>query len=154
MKRTGTCVSCSNRIIIRGNPSSMVSTNWWKPSYNFQYTNDGSFSVYYMNSSGVSTALKGWTASTAIVKNGWNTLKVVAVGSSLKFYINNILVWTGTDSGLRTGTVGFGFYRDGNAGTLYVDSAKLSTTATADVNPAADVLAGVELSGGTIDVSP
>jgi len=25
----------------------------------------------------------------------WNTLKVTAVGSTLKFYINNILVWQG-----------------------------------------------------------
>ena len=88
------------------------------------------------------------------MKNGWNTLKVVAVGSSLKFYINNILVWTGSDSSLRTGTVGFGFYRDGTAGTLFVDSASLSTTATADVNPFADVLAGEELVGGSIDQSP
>ena len=154
MKRSGTCVTCANRIIIRGNPASLVSTNWWKPSYVFQYANDGTFSVYEVTSAGAINTLKAWTISAAIVKNGWNTLKVVAVGSSLKFYINNTLVWTGADTSLRTGTVGFGFYRDAAAGTLYVDSTSLSTTATADINPAADVLAGDEVPGGTIDMAP
>ena len=41
-------------------------------------------------------ALKPWTASAAIVKNGWNTLKVIAVGSSLRYYINGTLVWVGS----------------------------------------------------------
>ena len=154
MYRSGTCITCANRIIIRGNPAILHSTNWWKPSYNFQYSNNGMFSVYYQSSSGTQYALKSWTTSAAIVKNGWNTLKVVAVGSSLKFYINNVLVWSGSSSSLKTGAVGVGFYRDINAGTLYVDGASLSTTATADVNLNADVMAGEELSGGTIDMAP
>lgn len=154
MKRSGTCVICANRIIIRGNPASLDPTYWWKPSYSFQYNNNGMFSVFAINSSGTITTLKTWTVSSAIVQNGWNTLKVVAVGSSLKFYINNTLVWSGSDTALRTGTVGFGFYRDAAAGQLLVDSVSLSTTPTADVNPAADVAAGDELSGGSIDMAP
>lgn len=154
MKRTGTCVSCANRVIIRGNPASFDPAYSWKPSLVFQYANTGSFSVYLYNSAGTATALKGWTASAAIVKNGWNTLKVVAVGSSLKFYINNSLVWSGSNSALRTGTVGFGFYRDTKAGTLFVDSASLSTTPTADVNPNADVALGEELGGGSVEMAP
>jgi hypothetical protein len=154
MRRYGTCTSCANRIIIRGNPASLVSTNWWKPSYVFQYTNDGQYSIYYVNSAGTNTALRGWTASGAVAMNNWNTLKVVAVGSSLKFYINNILVYTAFNSGLRVGSVGFGFYRDTASGTLYVDYANLSNTPTADINPNADVDQGVELQGGTIDQAP
>jgi hypothetical protein len=153
MKRSGGPLDLANRVIIRGNPGTLTSTNWWTPSYVFQYTNSGYFSVYEVASAG-NVALKGWTTSTAIVQNGWNTLKVVAVGSSLKFYINNVLVWSGSDSTLLTGTVGFGFFRDTTASTLYIDSASLSTTPTADVNPNADVAPGVELKGGTIDASP
>jgi hypothetical protein len=154
MMRAGGGGGLSNRIIIRGNPASLDATKLWKPSYLFQYNNSGSFSVYEVTSSGSVVALKNWTASGAIVKNGWNTLKVVAVGTSLKFYINGTLVWTGSDSSLKTGKVGFGFYRDATAATLYVDWAKLSTTPTADLNPNADVAPGVELKGGTINASP
>ena len=41
MRRTGACTSCANRIIIRGKPTSLDPTKWWKPSYVFQYGNDG-----------------------------------------------------------------------------------------------------------------
>ena len=154
MYRTGACTTCPNRIIIRGNPYSLVATNSWKPSYYFQYANNGQFSIYYRTSAGTETALKAWTASTAIVKNGWNTLKVVAVGSFMKFYINDVLVSAVINTALSTGYVGVGFYRDINPGLLYVTSATLSTTPTSDVNLNADVMAGEELSGGTIDMAP
>jgi hypothetical protein len=153
MKRSGTCTTCSNRLIIRGNPSSLFSTNWWKPAYYFQYANDGSFSIYEATSSSATVALKAWTAHSAIVKNGWNTLKVVAVGSSLKFYINGTLVWTVTDSTLRVGQVGFGFYRDASAGVLLVNWAKGSNTPTADLNSLEEVVPGVEIGGGSMDQS-
>jgi C1A family cysteine protease len=156
MKRTGTCTGCANRVIIRGNPASLSSTFWWQPSYVFQYSNDGMFSVYEMSSTGTSVALKSWTTSSAIVKNGWNTLKVVASGTSLKFYINGTLVWSGTDSTLTTGTVGLGFYRDSYTGTLDVDWAKLTVpvTATLDFDPSEMVITGEEMPGGSIDMSP
>jgi hypothetical protein len=154
MKRTGTCITCANRVIIRGKPGSLFSTNWWKPSYVFQYTNDGNFSVFEATSAGSTVALKGWTSSSAIVKNGWNKLKVVAVGTSLKFYINGTLVWSGSDSSLKTGQVGFGFFRDANSGALLVDWAKLSTTPTSDFNPFEEVAPGVEIPGGSENQSP
>lgn len=153
MRRTGTCTGCANRIIIRGNPASLFSTNWWKPSYYFQYTNAGQFSVYEATTSSTTVALKGWTTSASIVKNGWNTLKVVAVGSSLKFYINGTLVWSGSDPTLRVGQVGFGHYRDAAAGTLQVDWAKASNTPTADPDPNEQVAPGEEVGGGTMDFS-
>ena len=72
----------------------------------------------------------------------------------LKFYINGTLVYTATDSTLKVGQLGFGFYRDSVAGTLQVDWAKANNTPTADFDPNETVVPGVELGGGTIDQSP
>lgn len=154
MTRTGGPAGLANRLIIRGNPASL-SAGWWNPSYVFQYANDGTYSVYKM-SGGVSTALAPWASSGAVLTGGVaNTLKVVAVGSSLKFYINGTLVWSGTDSTLQVGQVGVGFYRDATAATLKVDAASASNTPTADRMATADVLVtGTPLSGGTMDRSP
>lgn len=153
MKRVGTCTGCANRIIVRGNPSVLSSIYSWSPSYAFQYSNSGSFSVFELDSTGSAIALQTWTTSSAIVPNGWNTLKVVASGSSLKFYINGTLVWNGTDSTLTTGKVGFGFYRDTATGTLDVDWAKL-TLGAADDNPFEIVAPGEELIGGDENMAP
>lgn len=153
MKRTGTCTSCANRIIIRGNPASLFATSWWKPSYYFQYNNAGEFSVYEATSASTTVALQPWTSSAAIVRNGWNTLKVIAVGSSLKFYINGTLVWSGSDTTLKVGQLGFGFYRDSASGALQVDWAKASNTPTADPNVFEEVAPGEVIGGGTIDQS-
>lgn len=154
--RTG-CVTCANRLIIRGNAASLDSTYWWRPSYDFQYSNDGTFSVYEMSSTGVFTALQSWTTSSAIVKNGWNTLKVVAVGPTLRFYINNTLVWTGSNADYKTGLVGIGMYRDTSStgNMFYVNSASLQTTPTAaDIPSNLDVTSGVEVPGGDFNHSP
>ena len=56
------------------------------------------------------------------------------MGSSLTFYINNQLVWSGSDSQLTFGQVGVGFYKDGTAkNKMMVDWAEVTTTATADL---------------------
>jgi hypothetical protein len=159
MKRFGTATSLANRLIIRGNPYSVNSLGYWLPAYYFQYTNTGYFSVWEFTSANTNVALKGWTTSAAIVKNGWNTLKVVAVGTSLKYYINNVLVWTGADPTLRTGQVGLGFNRDATAGPLYVNYAILQTTPTADMKmvdlkAVEKVEGGIETPGGTVDSAP
>ncbi len=154
MRRTGTCTTCANRIIIRGNPAFLDPTKWWKPSYVFQYTNTGLFSVFYTNSLGTTTALAPWSSSAAIVQGGWNTLKVVAVGSTLRFYINGVLVWAGADNALAVGQVGFGFYRDAYAGRLYADGASLTNSPTAADALPADVALGVAVPGGTINKAP
>lgn len=153
MHRNGTNTGLANHISVRGVPSPLDSQKKWNKEYKFAYSNSGYFSVWKNNGS-TGTALKGWTTSSAVVQNGWNTLKVIAVGSSLKFYINGTLVWSGTDSDFKTGKVGFGFYRDADAGRLLVNWAKLSTTPTADLNPFEEVLPGVEVSGGNDKQSP
>lgn len=126
MTRSGGTAGMGSGIILRGSPSSRTASGTWTPSYSFQYTNNRTFSVTKVDSSGTSTALKGWTSSRAIVKGGANTLKVVASGTSLQFSINGTLVWTGTDSLLSVGQVGVGFVRDGTSSTLRIDAASVT----------------------------
>ena len=152
MKRSG-CVGCANVLAIRGNPD-LDSTGWWKTEYTFDYTNSGLFSVWKDNN-GSYTALKNWTSSSAIKKNDWNVLKVTAKGSQLKFYINDVLVWSGTDSAYSSGRVGIGMYRSktSTGDKLWVDWAKLTTTVAADTMM--DVLdTGVEVGGGNRNIAP
>jgi len=153
MYRTGE-TSLANNLVIRGRPTVFSSSYNWAPSYIFEYTNSGYFSVWEISSTGVETALKTWTTSSAIVKNGWNTLKVVASNASLKFYINNTLIWSGSDATLKTGQVGFSFYRNVSAGTLDVDWATLSVPTTAEMDLSEEVSPGVEVPGGTIYQAP
>jgi len=156
MKRNGSDKSRPSYLIIRGDPNALDKIKRWKPSYMFGYTNKGYFSVWKVGSDGVVTMLKNWTLHSSIVKGGWNTLQVVAVGSSLKFYINGVLVFNGREASYKTGQVGFNMYRvAGTTGdALYVDYATLSTTATADFNPYAKVVPGKTVSGGNINKSP
>lgn len=153
MKRTGTCTICANFLAIRGDTSPLGVDKSWNKDYIFEYTNGGFFSIWKINA-GTYTALKTWTSSSAIIPNNWNTLKVIAVGSTLKFYINGTLVWTLTDASFKTGQAGVGFYRNAAAGTLYVDWAKLSNTPTADFNLEEPVAPGVEVPGGDHTQSP
>jgi hypothetical protein len=100
--------------------------------YAFQINTRGSFSVW-KNVGGTSTPLYGWTSSSAISQgSAWNTLRVVAKGSSLRFYINGLLIWQGTDTSLTNGRVGVSMYRDGSSGNDFqVDWATLNPNPTA-----------------------
>ena len=85
----------------------------------------GSYSVYRDQV----TALQGWTATSALRQgSAWNELRVLATGSSLQFYLNDILVWNGSDASFTSGRVGVGIYR--GAGTkrngLLIDYATLA----------------------------
>lgn len=154
MKRTGDCTGCSNGLIIRGDSSPLINPDkWWNKEYKFVYNNNGSFSIWKLNGS-TETELTPWTASSAIIPYGWNTLTVVAVGKSLKFYINDTLVSSVNDSSFKTGQVGLGFYRTASSGRLYVTYAKLNTTATADSNINEEVAPGIVLPGGSSSHAP
>ena len=157
MKRGSSDPTRPNYIVIRGNPASLNADKMWNSSYIFGYSNDGTFAVLRISSTGVYTVLKAWTTSTAIVQGGWNTLKVVAVGTALKFYINNVLVYSGVDATYKTGQVGILMFRNTSGTTgdvLNVDSASLSTTPTADINLDEEVAPSVEVPGGDIYGSP
>jgi len=72
----------------------------------------------------------GWSYSSAINQgDAWNTLRVVASGAHMEFYINGTEVWSGTDSSLAFGRVGIGMYRHAasTGDRLDVDWAVLST---------------------------
>lgn len=152
MKRTGACTTCANRLIVRGNPNSLVAGKW-KPAYYFQFANNGTFSVYEYTSSGAELVKKAWSASGAVIPYGWNTLKVTAVGTSLKFYINGVLVWSGADDSLVVGQLGIGYYRNSATGVLDVDWAKGSNAALVDGAQVEQSAPSVEVRGGTIDQS-
>lgn len=154
LKRDG-CLSCSNRLLIRGVPSKLNQFHDWEPAYAFQYSNNGAFSVYYMSSAGIATALNSWTISSAIHKGDWNTLKVIAVGSKLKFYINGTQVWSGAHSSLKIGKAGVGMYTDTAVGNkLWLDNATIYNSATSDLSETETLTPGIELSGGDINHSP
>lgn len=120
------CQSCANRIMVRGTPDPLGSTNWWDDGFVFQYTADGMFSVY-RTVNGVNTALQNWTRTPAVVQGAaWNLLRVVSYEDTFLFYINGYLVWAGTDASLPAdGQVGIGIFRDASAGNgLWVDYAQ------------------------------
>jgi hypothetical protein len=145
LKRVGSAGN-ANYISLRGTVTPLNSTGTWYKEYKLQYSNDGYFSVWKGNGSS-RVALQGWTATPAIVQNGWNKLKVTATGSTLKFYINGSLVYSTTDSTLTSGRVGLGMYRDTSGGNmLYADWAKLSTT-VADVSGEVMAPMGPEVGG-------
>ncbi len=155
MKRTGSLTGEANGILVRGNSAGIGSVGQWKSGYWFQYTNSGNKAVVKL-ANGMGTFLKPWTTSSSINKGGWNTLKVIAIGSSLKYYINGILAWSGNDSQLSSGIVGVQFWRpSGSTGNkLYVDWATLSTTATSDPVPSSSIATGIEVPGGAYFQSP
>ena len=133
MWRYGT-LDRSNRIWVRasGTPNS---SGIYPNGYMFQYLKSGEYSVYKVVG-GVMTTIQRWTASSAIAKgDAWNTLRVIGSGTSLRYYINGVLVWSGTDSSLKAGLVGVGMYRaSGSTGdSLYVDYA-LQYYSAADID--------------------
>ncbi len=125
MKRVDTSGNgWSSGLVVRGLPTSFSAENRWNNAYRFLYTQDGYFSVW-KSVAGVTTAVKNWTTSAAISKNNWNTLKVIADGAQFRFYINNVLVWSGSDGSLASGQVGVIMYRDATVQPLYVNWATL-----------------------------
>jgi hypothetical protein len=134
MYRTG-CASCVNSLIIGGkypNPSLDATTYYWQPSYVFKYTNDGQYSVAKIGST---PPLQDWKTNTTLIHSTtWNTLKVVAVGSILQFYINSTQVYSGSDASYIPGSIGIGMYKrstDTTGNNLFVDYVTLNTTPAA-----------------------
>ncbi len=120
------CKSCANDVFIRGTPDPLTAGNVWNSYYAFRYGLTGLYSVSKRVSGGIDTALTGWTSSSAINNSSWNVLRVRANGPDLAFFINGIMVWSGTDSSLTSGRVGFGMYSDNTSGSrFYADYANL-----------------------------
>jgi subtilisin-like proprotein convertase family protein len=95
-------------------------------SYRFEI--DPSPEVYsvWKTTNRVESALKNWTSTTVINTSSWNTLKVVYNGSSLKYYINGALMWSGTDSSFTSGRVGVWMYSATSGKSVNINWAKLT----------------------------
>ncbi len=118
--------SHATRLIIRGNPNNLDSTDGWD-GYNFQITRSGFFSIWKHDNNGSTSPLQDWTSSTAIHQgSAWNTLTVWANASSLWFGINGVWVKNVTDSRFTNGNVGIGFYSGNGSDKLWVDWATLT----------------------------
>ena len=119
---------------MRGTPTPLWGTNHWDTGYTFQYHRDGRYMIY-KSANGSATVLKNWTSSSAInTGSAWNTLRVVADGTTIYFYINGTYMGAITNTSLTSGRVGIGVY---STGTYYVDWATLTTSASASDVPEA-----------------
>lgn len=158
-RRSGSSTTDANRLFVRGRPNPSASGHWM-PSYMFQWTANGDYSVFKVDSAGAVTTVVGWSVAPAglVSATGFNTIKVTAVGPSLRLFLNGTQVAAVSDSTIRAGQVGVGFYRtSGSTGNkLEIDSASLQTTATAADLPAvtSPVRLGTPLVGGTVDRAP
>ncbi len=156
MKRTGSHPESDNCLDVRGYHPILDGFDEWLSAYQFCYETNGKFAVW----KGINTnwsVMKGLTATGVIHKGAaWNTLKVIAIGSSLKFFINGTHVWTGSNNLLPSGTVGVDFFRDNisTGNKLYVDSATMSTTATSAPNLSELAVPSVTIPGGDMTHSP
>jgi hypothetical protein len=129
--------SGSSGVVVRGTPEPHDPDNDWRNGYYFLYSREGDFSVW-KTVSRTDIAIQNWTPSPVInTGDTWNTLRVVANGNSMYYYINGTLVWSGSDSSFSSGRVGLGFYDDGAETTFYADWATLeigsSTVGVTDV---------------------
>ncbi len=129
MRRKYGEASLPNRLHFRTSPVALDANGQWTNGYMFQYTNAGYFSVWKVVD-GVFSPVVGWTYSPTIVPFGWNTLKVVANGDNMEFYINGVLHAAGSDSTHSVGKVALSMWRAGTKAPLIVDWVKVSNVAT------------------------
>lgn len=110
MKRSGSSNNAQG-LIIHGDPSSLFLQNSWESTYYFQYNNLQQVSVLKSQAGNI-TALMDWVSIPYVISYGFNTLKVTSQGSTLYFYINDKLTWSGIDESFRTGKAGIYLFRD------------------------------------------
>ena len=138
--------SLPNRLHFRTSPAGLDASGQWTNGYIFQYTNAGYFSVWKVVD-GVFSPVVGWTYSPTIVPFGWNTLKVVANGENMEFYINGVLHAAGSDSAHSIGRVALSMWRATVKAPFIVDWVKVSNIAT----PATYVDAVTSVIGTPVD---
>lgn len=119
----------ANSLVFRGTPDPLTSAYAWYHEYKLSYSRDGYYSIWKRTYGGSGIALVSWTYTSAINQgDAWNILRVVANGTSLSFYINGSLVWSGSDSSLSSGRAGVNMYAESSSGQeLLVDWALLCT---------------------------
>lgn len=123
-RRTGTGINC---MAVRMGAKTDATTKLWYPGYYFCYWDDGTYGIDKCDPSVTCSSIQPSTPTEAVVKNGWNVLKVAANGTSFKFYINSTLVKSFFDSMRSSGYVGFMMVRETTDPTLFMmDWAKLT----------------------------
>lgn len=146
----------ANSLMIHGNPLRLNNERDWCPSYHFNFTNTGYFSVFFTDTSGNTYAIKDWTYAGVIRTQLWKTVKVVSQNGYFSFSINGRTVWSGYDYSRSSGQVGYAFYTATNYwSTMRLDSASLQTLASnakVTLDPPAQL--GATVAGGSLTRSP
>jgi hypothetical protein len=127
--RNGVNPLYANTIIVRGNPASLTAEKIWNNGYYFNYSNDGRYWIFKIVGGNIAF-LQGGTPTPAVLVSDasgdyWNYMTVMAFGSNLYLYINDQLVWSGTDTSLTSGRVGFSMAQPPGWNRLYVDWASV-----------------------------
>lgn len=130
MRHTGYNASAQG-VYVRGVPlpTNTLGTNsykWWQSGIDFGYSNTGYLRVVRFYSGGYAF-WKPWTYCSCISTTKYNTLRVIAKGTTYKFYMNGVLVYTRVDASIASGRVGIHFFDlSSGADNNYIDSASLS----------------------------
>jgi hypothetical protein len=107
-------------IALRGTQGILAAAGEWEDGYLFCYTRDGRYGVL-KRVNHVWTLLQNYVATAAVVQgSAWNLLRARAIGTSLAFWINGTLVWSGSDSSLSIGRTGIWLFGTGPLWTDYV----------------------------------
>jgi len=120
-------------IVIDGNdgpntdPSHPSELKVWSTGVNILYRNNKDVAVFLYKYGALLPSSKGWMPCSAVITDGWNTIKAVVTGQQLEVYINKTLCKTVTDPLLEdAGYVGFVNRRYSTQNeTMLVDWAKL-----------------------------
>lgn len=146
----------SNSMVIRGNPLRLNSERDWAPSYHFNFTNTGYFSVFFTDKYGDEYPIVDWTYAGVIRNQIWKTVKVVAQGPYFSWSVNGRTLWSGYDYNQSVGQVGYSFYTaSGYWSTMRLDSASLQTLGAREkvtLDPPAEL--GARVKGGSLKRAP
>ncbi len=117
-------------ILIRGTDTS------FKNCYSFDIAVPGYYSVWKAVNN-VWYSIKAWTSHSAVRgANNWNKLKIVCSGSTMTFYINDINVYSFSDTSYSSGYFGIEVYDYSTADRVLIDNLSVSlSTAGSSTNP-------------------
>lgn len=107
IRRTG-CGTCANGIFVRSTSDGTI---------RFKYTNIGEYAIEKCGATSC-TFIEPFKPHYAVLKGGYNTLRIVAVSNRYDFLVNNKLVATHVITGRRYGYAGVSFHNNligGNA---------------------------------------
>lgn len=108
-----------NFLFIRMGNSVKASDSSWYPGYRLGYSNNGWCAVERLNADGTTTPILNAGNCPSVKKNDLNILRIRAVGSLLKFFINGTLLKTCTDTSRNRGWLGVGAYKSYEEGSFF-----------------------------------